>query len=110
MPLSGLFFNEKPVRALASLAKSDRVWYPSMLAKEIDCSYPHLMSVLNEFETAGLIKSEGMGRIRVLRLTENGDDLAHDFELILRRIDRTEKGETRAKKEEKKPAKEGESE
>ncbi|MBI4438533.1 hypothetical protein HY640_01215 [Candidatus Woesearchaeota archaeon] len=83
------------------MIKGDRVWYPSMLAKEIDCSYPHMMSVLAEFEAAGLIKSEGMGRIRVLHLTEQGDDLARDFELILRRIDRIERGEPKRSEKEK---------
>lgn len=89
--LSGVFFNEKPVRALASLVKTDRVWYASMLCKEIDCTYPHMMNILRIFEENNLVTSEGQGRIRIIRLTEKGDDLAHEFENILRRLDKTTK-------------------
>lgn len=86
--LYAVFFNQKPVRALASLVKKDRVWYPSMLCKEIDCTYPHMINILNIFEDVGLVTSEGQGRIRILKLTEEGEDLAHDFDNLLRRLDR----------------------
>lgn len=95
--LEGFFFNKKPVLALASLAKKDRVWYSSMLAKEIDCTYPHIISITNTLESSGLITTEGQGRINIIRLTPQGEDLAHDFENILRRIERIESGKGRAR-------------
>lgn len=88
--LVGFFFNQKPVLALAALAKKDRMWYASMLAKEIDCTYPHIVNLVNVMETSNLITTEGQGRIKIIRLTPQGEDLAHDFENILRRIERTE--------------------
>ena len=84
---------EKPVRTLVSLAKKDRVWYASMLCKEIDCTYPHMINILNTFENEGLTESEGQGRIRVIRLTEKGEDLAHDFENVIRRVQKYDEGE-----------------
>ena len=101
--LRGFFFNPKPALALASLAKKDRVWYASMLAKEIDCTYPHIVNIVKTLEDAGLISTEGQGRIKIIRLTQNGEDLAHDVENILRRMDRIESGKGRARvvKEEK---------
>ncbi|RLG22018.1 hypothetical protein DRN74_01235 [Candidatus Micrarchaeota archaeon] len=95
--LEGFFFNRKPVYALASLAKKDRIWYASMLAKEIDCTYPHIVNIVNTLENAGLVTTEGQGRIKIIRLTANGEDLAHDFENILRRIERIEKGKGQKK-------------
>ena len=86
--LNRVFFNEKPVKALASLTKTDRVWYASLLAKEIDCTYPHMMTILRTFEQNGLITSEGQGRVRIIRLTDRGDDLGHEFEGLLRRLDK----------------------
>ncbi len=86
--LTPMFFNEKPVKTLSALAKKDRVWYPSMICKEIDCTYPHMMSILSTFETEGLIKSEVQGRIKIIRLTDYGEDLARDFETVLRRLDK----------------------
>jgi len=96
--LDRVFFNAKPVKALASLRKTDRVWYASLLAKEIDCTYPHIMTILRTFEENGLIESHTQGRVRILKLTERGDDLAHEFENILRRIDKI--GTVREKEDE----------
>ena len=89
--LNRVFFNQKPVKTLASLAREDRVWYASMLCKEIDCTYPHMMNILQGFEQAGLISTEGQGRIKIIRLTEPGEDLARDLQTVLRRIQKIEK-------------------
>jgi predicted transcriptional regulator len=89
--ITPIFFKEKPLRTLVSLAKKDRVWYASMLCKEIDCTYPHMMKVLQMFETEGLVESEGQGRIKIIRLTDKGEDLARDFETVLRRIEKSNK-------------------
>ena len=86
--LTNVFFKEKPAKALAALAKKDRNWYAAMLSKEIDCTYPHLINTLTTFEQAGLIKTEMQGRINVIRLTDAGEDLAHDLEGLLRRLER----------------------
>jgi predicted transcriptional regulator len=86
--LGPVFFNEKPVKTLATLAKKDRVWYPSMICKEIDCTYPHMMTILKTFKSEGLIITEEQGRIKIVRLTEHGEDLARDFENVIRRIDK----------------------
>ena len=86
--LTRIFFKEKPVKTLVSLAKKERVWYASMLCKEIDCTYPHMINVLNMFEGEGLIETEGQGRIRIVRLTQRGEDLAHEFENVIRTMDR----------------------
>jgi predicted transcriptional regulator len=95
--LTPVFFIMKPVKTLACLAKKDRVWYPSMICKEIDCTYPHMMSILSTFEENGLIVSENQGRIRIIKLTALGEDIAHDFENILRRFEKVGE-ETKRKK------------
>src|SRR3989338_1059771 len=99
--ISALFFKQKPVRALASLAQKDSVWYASMLCKEIDCTYPHLTNLLKEFERQNLITTTGQGRIKIIELTDTGDDLAHDLENLLRRMDKIEKsGGSKAQEQE----------
>jgi len=84
--IEGIFLKKKPAKALVSLMKKDRVWYASMLCKEIDCTYPHMINILNSFESEGLIETEEQGRIKIIRLTPKGEDLAHDFENVMRRI------------------------
>ena len=89
--ITPIFFKEKPLNTLVSLGKKDRIWYASMLCKEIDCTYPHMMKVLKMFEQHGLIETEGSGRIKIIRLTEKGEDLAKDLENVLRRMDKSSK-------------------
>jgi predicted transcriptional regulator len=91
--LAPIFFKEKPLRTLVCLAKKDRVWYASMVCKEIDCTYPHMINIINLFEDEGLVATEDQGRIRIIRLTPKGEDLAHDLENVVRRMDRQKKGE-----------------
>ena len=99
--ISGIFFKQKPVRALASLANKERVWYASMLGKEIDCTYPHLTNILKVFEEEGLVVTHGQGRIKIIELTDKGDDLAHDLENILRRMDKISKHKAQEQSKEK---------
>lgn len=86
--ITPIFFKDKPLRALVSLGKKDKIWYASMLCKEIDCTYPHMMKLMDIFESEGLIKTEGQGRINIIRLTEKGEDLSQELENLLRRIDK----------------------
>ena len=90
---SRVFFKEKPARTLASLLKKDRRWYASMLCKEIDCTYPHMINVLSSFERAGLVETQAQGRVKFVKLTALGEDLAHEFEGLLRKLDRVEVGD-----------------
>lgn len=86
--LSPLFFKEKTVLALAHLANDEKVWYGSLLAKEIDCTYPHMVNILHKFKEYGLIDTEEEGRVKRINLTPQGEDLAIEFQNILRRMER----------------------
>ena len=90
---SRVFFKEKPARTLASMLKKDRRWYASMLCKEIDCTYPHMVNLLSGFEQAGLIETQAQGRVKFVKLTPLGEDLAHEFEGLLRKLDRVQVSE-----------------
>lgn len=91
------FLRTKPVMALVSLADKSRVWYASMLAKEIDCTYSHLVKLLDRMAREGLVSFKREGRVKQVFLTEAGEELAHDFETVVRRLDK-KKGEKKAKK------------
>ena len=71
-----------------------------------------MMKILQGFEQTGLVSSEGQGRIKIIRLTDSGEDLARDLQTVLRRIQKiekqlgTEKGESTEVTEEAKPEKE----
>jgi predicted transcriptional regulator len=75
----------KPVKMLVSL-KSDSVRYASQVAKTVDCTYSHTVKVLENFKDLGLVKFEKKGRIKIIKLTDVGLEVAHDFEGIHRKF------------------------
>ena len=77
-----VFFRKKPAMILVALRKSTKNRYGSILAKEVDCTYSHAVKILQEMEKARLVDFEKQGRIKIIRLTENGDKIAENIEKI----------------------------
>jgi predicted transcriptional regulator len=80
-----LFLHPKPVKMLTSLKKED-IQYATQVSKVVDCTYSHTVKVLDMFKKMGLVVFEKKGRIKLVRLTEEGQDVAHDFEGIRRKF------------------------
>ena len=85
---SSFFINEKPVNALVCLSDKKRDWYAALLAKEVDCTYAHMIKVLDALSAEGIIIFEKEGRIKHVKLTDFGEELAHDFESVVRKLDK----------------------
>ncbi len=77
-----VFFRSKPANILVALRKSQRNRYGSVLAKEVDCTYSHAVKILQEMEKSKLVSFEKSGRIKLIKLTENGDKVAESIERI----------------------------
>ncbi len=60
--------------------------YVSVLAKETDCTYSHTVKLLEIFRNLGLVDFEKTGRIKFVRLTQDGTELAEDFANVLRKF------------------------
>ncbi len=71
-----VFFREKPAMMLVSLKNTKNAIYASTLAKQVDCTYSHVVKILQRMEGAGLINFEKQGRLKLLTLTKKGADLA----------------------------------
>ena len=71
-----VFFREKPAMMLVNLKNAKNQMYASTLAKSIDCTYSHVVKILQKMELLGLIKFEKHGRLKFLTLTRKGSDLA----------------------------------
>ena len=102
-----LFLHKKPAGIILSLKKArqaKRKTYSSILAKENDCTYTHVLKIISRLENLGLIKSKSSGRIKEVMLTEQGYELSlklNDFFEELEMIplmDVEGIGKTRAKK------------
>lgn len=77
-----VFFREKPAMMLVGLKNTKSEIYASSLAKQIDCTYSHVVKILQQMETSGLIKFNKQGRLKLLTLTKKGVDIADNIEKI----------------------------
>ena len=72
-----VIFREKPAMMLITLKNSKNPIYASSLAKHIDCTYSHVVKILQEMEKSDLINFEKQGRLKLLTLTKKGMDVAN---------------------------------
>ncbi len=77
-----IFFRRKPALMLVSLKKNTRMRYGSILAKEVDCTYSHAVKILQTLEELKLVDFEKRGRIKVIKLTKKGIEVAEAIENI----------------------------
>jgi DNA-binding MarR family transcriptional regulator len=77
-----VFFREKPAMLLVNLKNAKQDVYASTLAKKIDCTYSHVVKILQEMERAKLINFNKQGRLKFLTLTKKGMDVAECIEKI----------------------------
>ena len=82
-----LFFRRKPAMMLLALKKMNKAKYGSILAKEVDCTYSHAVKILQIIEELGLVVFEKKGRIKIIKLTKKGLDIADHIESIKRIVE-----------------------
>jgi len=81
-PIFEVFFREKPAMMLVELKNASSNIYASVLAKQIDCTYSHVVKILQEMQKAELINFRKEGRLKLLELTQKGEDIAGNIESI----------------------------
>lgn len=84
--LTRLFLRLKPVRIMISLKRGPK--YATQISKDVDCTYSHVVKLLDEFQDLGLVGFKKQGRIKIIELTEDGQDLAHSIEGVLMKLGR----------------------
>ena len=77
-----IFSRRKPALMLVYLKKNTRMRYGSILAKEVDCTYSHAVKILQTLEKLGLVLFEKKGRVKLIKLTKKGKEVADHIELI----------------------------
>ena len=77
-----VFFREKPALMLLELKNYNSEIYASVLAKQIDCTYSHVVKILQEMERADLVSFKKQGRLKLLELTDKGRNIANNIEGI----------------------------
>lgn len=81
-----IFFRRKPALMLVALKKSNRMRYGSILAKEVDCTYSHAVKILQTLQELRLVDFEKKGRIKLIKLTKKGKEVADAIEEIQKLI------------------------
>ena len=81
-----IFFRRKPALLLVALKRMARARYGSILAKEVDCTYSHAVKILQQLERLGLVMFEKKGRIKLIKLTKRGQEIADNIENIKRQV------------------------
>ena len=81
-----IFFRRKPALMLVALKKMVKARYGSILAKEVDCTYSHAVKILQSLEILGLVVFEKKGRIKLIKLTKKGQEVADNIENIKKLI------------------------
>lgn len=76
------FFRKKPALILIALRRGARARYGSLLAKEVDCTYSHAVKILQSLERFGLVAFEKKGRIKLIKLTNKGQEVADNIQKI----------------------------
>lgn len=71
-----ILFREKPAMMLVELRNAKSEVYASSLAKNVDCTYSHVVKILQEMEKEGLISFNKQGRLKLLALTKKGESVA----------------------------------
>lgn len=85
--LENLFLHAKPVKMLVAL-RSDSVRYATQVSKTVDCTYSHTVKVLDVFRKLGLVTFDKKGRVKIVKLTPDGEEVAHDFEGLRKKFSR----------------------
>ncbi len=80
--LEKLFLHEKAVDILVKIYEyemSGKDAYPLCISRDVHSPYSYISKVLGIFEKAAIIESKFEGRIRRIKLTEDGKELAKQF-------------------------------
>jgi len=89
-PLS-YFVHVKPVKILISLRSGPK--YVTLIAKEVDMTYSHTIKMLDVFNELGLVEFEEKGRIKMVKLSDTGEELARIFDTLISKISKLKKKE-----------------
>ena len=77
-----VFFREKPAMMLVELKNAKSEIYASSIAKMVDCTYSHVVKILDQMQKAGLVNFEKQGRLKLLTLTKSGQEVAEKIDSI----------------------------
>jgi predicted transcriptional regulator len=83
--LEDLFLREKPAKILITLKNSQKA-YATSVAKAVDCTYSHTTKVLDQLRDLGLVEFDKQGRVKMLKLTPEGEEIAEHLDILIKKF------------------------
>lgn len=77
-----VIFREKPVMMLVELRNAQNEMYASTLAKKVDCTYSHVVKILQEMNKSGIVAFQKQGRLKILTLTKKGQEISESLDKV----------------------------
>lgn len=87
-----LLLRRKPTKLLISLNTEENK-YVTVLAKEIDCTYSHVVKLLDIFAKIGIVRYKKEGRVKYVTLTEEGKEIAKILDALTKKLSKLPKDE-----------------
>lgn len=87
-----LLLRKKPAKLLTSLNTEEHK-YVTVLAKEIDCTYSHVVKLLDIFAKLGIVRYKKEGRVKYIALTDEGKEIAKTLETLIKKLSKLPKEE-----------------
>jgi len=80
------FLRTKPSQMLILLRKGPK--YATLLSKEVDVTYSHTVKLLDIFNDLGLVEFEKKGRIKMVKLTALGEEIAKTLDSLMTKFNK----------------------
>ena len=84
-----IFFRVKPVKLVTCLREGPK--NVTLLSKSVDMTYSHTIKVLDILNEIGLVEFEEKGRVKIVKLTELGEEIARYFDVLLTKLSKLKK-------------------
>jgi len=84
-----IFLRIKPTKLLICLREGPK--NITLLSKSVDLTYSHTVKILDLLNEAGLVEFEEKGRVKVVKLTDIGEEIARYFDIILTKFSKLRK-------------------
>ena len=81
-----MFFRIRPAEILLSLRAGPK--YASILSRENNCTYSHTVKLLDTLKRFGFVDFEKKGRIKVVKLSEDGQSIAGSLYNVMAKLSR----------------------
>lgn len=84
-----ILFKDKQARIILLLKNNQQPWYLSTLSKACDTTYVHTSNFIKTCESLGITTNEKHGKIKEIKLTERGMQLAELLSVMYGIINQT---------------------